>query len=290
MGKRQHYLSQFYLRGFSTNYISSHIITKSKEKVWCYSEDSRNILNISIKNIGFRNNYFSFKSENGIIIDIVDQAIQLLENQVAPIIKLIDSNVSKLQTLPVKERKNISIKQLTTKQKHDLIRYLIFYMNMNPKLRDKLTERLYDLEFKFLKENSLGEKRPSTKKVIIETLLNIGTDKKMHFFNTLVQKRFFVGFYPKATTSFITTDNPVVRFRKDGKNGIIYDDTEIYLPLTQRCILMLVDKDNDVETYFPIPDKKRISEFNKLIASNFYKLIIGRDKRLVEIMADSVKK
>ncbi len=290
MGKRQHYLSQFYLRGFSTDSISSNVKGKSKDKVWCYHKDSDEIIKIGINNIGFRNYYYSFKGDEGHNINVIDEAIQSLENQVAPTIKIIDDNIRLLQSTPLKSRKKISIKSLTPEQREFIIQYVIMYMNMNPKLRDDLTKKLDDFEYNILGEKSLGIKRSSTKKAIIETLINIGTDKKINFFNILMQKQIYIGYYPNNSTSFITTDNPIVRFRKNGKNGIKYYDTEIYLPLTQRCVLMLVDKDNGFENYFPIPDKKRISEFNKLIALNYYKLIVGRDKKLIEKMADTVKK
>jgi len=157
-----------------------------------------------------------------------------------------------------------------------------------PSIMDKAFSELAEFWEGSLGKESKDKYINKIKRDAIKTSMSIGSSGKYDFYEILMNKKLFIGYVPSVDTSFITTDNPIVMFRKNGPDGIRYLDTEIYFPLTQRCILMLVDKNDDNIEYFKIPYKKKISNFNKYIASFSKEIIVGRDKELIESISNSI--
>ncbi|GAH69686.1 unnamed protein product, partial [marine sediment metagenome] len=83
-------------------------------------------------------------------------------------------------------------------------------------------------------------------------------------------------------------DNPVVRINKNDPNGIIYDSTQIYLPLNQRAILKLYGRGNEliVQNY---QDISEVFKLNCFIAKNATEYIICSNSDYLVRILESIK-
>jgi hypothetical protein len=108
-------------------------------------------------------------------------------------------------------------------------------------------------------------------------LVDIGAGKQFDFVRILSEKNFRMIFLSNDNSSFITTDNPVVRFNKSDADGIGIHTTEIYFPISQRCLAFLHGRGDKFE-YMSLSNRKLVFELNTFMASKAKYFIIARDR------------
>jgi len=273
--KRQHYLPQFYLKGFATRTS----LENNNPEVWLY-----------IRNTAEKSHYYSWVNEKGEWDHTKDSELSELENSVAPLIKKIDRNVIKLIKHQTSESQIDQLETVDASEISGLLHFVVSMMTRVPAVIDKMSENVEE-GLGFIFGDNLYEKDSNlTKQSVIPSALSIGAglSKENDFHKIFLSREISVAYVPDFNASLITSDNPVWRWRREGDDGIKYEDTEINLPLTQHCQLLITGKNKGKPlSYFKIHDKQAIEGINSYIAHNSKAFIVGRDKLLLNRIAKS---
>ena len=241
----------------------------------------------SIRNIAQKSFYYSWKNENNKQDISFELFFQRLETAVSPIIKKIDDFCNTfLNATP-----NQLVYQppiISESEKIILLEFLITMISRVPAMMDKSYNQLKDIW-----KDSIGDELTKKydhliKEAAIKASLSIGTFNEYDFLSLFLSRQMCICYIKSENTSFITTDNPVVKFRNSGPDGLKFDDTELWLPLSQRCLLMLTGKNDGNVTYQKVVGKQLISRVNRHIASKSKDIIVCRDRELLESIVKKV--
>ncbi|NHZ87170.1 MAG: DUF4238 domain-containing protein [Planctomycetia bacterium] len=284
--KKQHYLAQFYLKGFCSDYNTSiKQISKNSNRLWYYDLKRKEYRNQHIRKIASQNYFYSWTDEMGKKDYSIEKELGEFENQISPLIKEINDITVLLQ----KHRKITHNVTINSNQRIWLLEFLRMMIVRVPSLINTIKNAFVnDMENNF--PELFDSKDSSFKKDVLKTVLNIGS-KKNKFLDVWFNREIWIVFPSSNKASFITSDRPVWRFNKNGPNGIAYDDTEVYLPLTQNCLLMVTSQETDTSLlrFTSINDKSLIREFNKRQASYATEIVLGRDEDLLRSLLKSIK-
>ncbi len=284
--KKQHYLAQFYLKGFCTFYNHNNVTKKKiKEKLWYYDVKRNEFRNQNILEVAAQNYFYSWTNEKGEKDFSVENSLQKFENQISPLINEINEFV-----IALRQRKDKTYNvTVNSNQRMWLLEFLRMMMVRVPALINTLNDGfINDMKESF--PEILDFKEKSLKEDLLKTALNVGNYENK-FTKIWFDREIWILFPSSPETSFITTDRPVVRFNKKGADGLAYDDTEVYLPLTQNCLLMVTSNESDVSKlrFSSLNDKGLIRKHNKQQASYATEIVIGRDNALLESLLKNLK-
>ena len=286
--KRQHFLPQFYLKGFAPK----KSLESGNPEIWLYSKELEEVKRKGIKNTAQKPHYYSWLNDEGERDHSKDSELSRLENFVAPIIRKIDRNVMQLIRHQGYESHFGNLEDVNSTEVSELLLFVVSMMTRVPAVIDKMSENV-EQGLRYIFGDELYEKDSNlTKKTVVSSALSIGSglSSENNFHQIFLRREASIAFVPDLNSSLITSDNPVWRWRREGENGIKYDDTELNLPLTQHCQLLLTGKNTGMPlTYFRIPDKQTVTRINKNVAQNATTFIIGRDKLQVRKLAQSLK-
>lgn len=275
--KKQHIIATNYLKGFSK--IDYYKNSKANCPVWIYNIEENSLKNKSPHNIAWRPYYYSSIDENGTYKHLIEKEFSKLENMANILIRKIDSNIRDI-------RRNKEITILTEEDRILLIHFIFWHMKKVPAVVDELYDKLSTEYKEISKKYNSTFNETEVKNKTLELMINMGAGKEFDFIKTLMQKDFSIVFLSSDKSSFITTDNPVVRFNKTDKNGIGIDTTEIYFPINQRCLIFLHGNGNKFE-YLKFSKRSYLYQQNKFIASKAKYFIVSRDKEyLIKILKD----
>lgn len=274
--KKQHYLPNFYLKGFANGPQGINGNRTGEYNVWFYNKKTNELIFKSTKNVAYEPYYYSYKNRLGEYIHDIELEFSRLEDLSKKAFKKIEDSVTKL----AKHRLNHDL----TIDKNDIIDICQFIANMmrrNTKIIDNMTKELTEFyEKQSMKYNHIYDSE-EIKKGVLSVMRDIGKNDEYNFLKKLITKNFYFLYITKANMSFITSDFPVVTFRKNGPSGIAYSDTEIYFPINKYLLLTLYGEGGNI--YFKkFNDSKKISHLNRYIAKTSHNIIIGRDKELLE--------
>ncbi|WP_279305819.1 DUF4238 domain-containing protein [Leptospira kmetyi] len=85
-------------------------------------------------------------------------------------------------------------------------------------------------------------------------------------------------------SSFINSDNPVLRTNATGPNGFSYPSTEVSMPLTSKIAISLIGESQKIQ-FRTLHDRKEIRRINQSFAMNADKYIFGRNKELIDSLS-----
>lgn len=280
--KRQHYLPQFYLKGFSINFLLPPLKRDQDYLIWYYNKKSRRVNSKPVKKIAVKNYLYSWKVPEGSYNVDIEKILSQSEAIIAPVINKIHNNIILLSKSP-RSRKSKKLLHHDEEDWSILIEFLLMMIRRIP----KTIKKVFNDYKKYLEENMETDLSDTyvqeIKKGAVITSMMIGDGSGQHdLFDTLAQKNLFLLYIRSDKASFITSDNPVTRFRPKGDNGWKYEDTEIYLPLSQKCLLMFTGINDGKVHYRPITDTKVVSNWNKYFASFSEEIVIGRDEALMK--------
>ena len=224
--KHQHYLPQFYLKQFSRDNLNRR---KEDITVWCYFRNNKQIKRKSIVNIAQKSYYYSWQNSVGEYDLSIEKVLQKLESAVSPIIKRIDGNCKTF----LKSSPNQLLTQpalITEREKITLLEFLITMISRVPAIMDKSYNQLKDFWKDSIGDDLTNKYDHLIKEASIKASLSIGTFNEYDFLSLFLSRKMYICYLKSENTSFITTDNPVVKFRKIGPDGLKYDDTELDFP------------------------------------------------------------
>lgn len=226
---KQHYISQFYLRGFSDDeiYIYRYDI-----------QDKKNVKQVPINSICYEKNLYEFKNTDGEYIErnIVEDRLAILEGKISEVINEIDRN----STEP---RNYMTGSFLSKEQKAFLISFATIQILRVPEIIKLVSEEI-SREFNVESEDISNNYAISTCLPIFKTL---NPEEKsvfwgvMEWFNDMT---FAIG----VTNSepFVTSDRPcclIMHPEKEKLEKFIPD--EIVFPLSSKLILLMHPYNDD---------------------------------------------
>lgn len=277
MGKRQHYVSQFYLKNFSD---------KNQKSIGLYRfTDQKLIINASIKDIAYRNNFY-------------DE-----DNSIENILTNMEGHWNKI--LNVFIGKNISADTIKwIEENKDEIVYDIFRLFAITKTR---TAQQGDSQFKMMKaiENRVGNKMssdtynqyfgymPELKKHPSNISLKVGL-KSIPFYAGLD----LLVIYNLSNIKFITSDvpifsiNPYYERRKYNISfGLVSMGLQEFLPISGEVCLCLYDRNTYIKRYKSalcfINSGHTVNLMNQLSVQNAYEQIffsVGEDEEYIKTL------
>jgi len=272
--KIQHFLPQTYLKGFSKKEKSP--IGDKIDVLNIYDFKKQTLKGRQTNKIAWKPYYYSFKDENGELDHSMEKKFSELEDFTKRIFSIIDDDISKII-----ENKHSEIKKIMPIDKDLLITFVFMMLKRVPKQLEEIQNGLKKIAI------DIKEKYPEAiisdeeiKKRTILVMHELGLSNEFNILEKLKSKNILFAYIHNDKTSFLTTDNPVVFWRKEGPPGIGYDDTEIRFPINKRCLLVLHGIGEKIEiTQFS--NRKRIYEWNLYMAKYAKDLIIARDSDLV---------
>ncbi|NQV17111.1 MAG: DUF4238 domain-containing protein [Armatimonadetes bacterium] len=270
--KKQHFLSQFYLKGFSRP--NPHPKSKGCQN-WFYDIIKRKICFQEPHNFAFRHYMYSKISKDGSYDPSLEKYFSRLENKMKVLFNKIDNNIFAI-------RNNKEIMQFDNSEKELLIQFLFWNIKKNPSMKKKIEKMILN---KIVNDDSLlvSEKDFDNIKIFIQNttvdlIKNLGDEEEEKIMNILLNKNVFFFYLSNDESSFITIDNPIVIFNQSNLDGIIYENTEIYFPLNSRCLIWLFETGRKF-IFKKMPNRKKLFELNVYIAKKAKELIISRDKK-----------
>ncbi|MFH1852477.1 MAG: DUF4238 domain-containing protein [Candidatus Neomarinimicrobiota bacterium] len=276
--KKQHYVARSYLKGFSKEYLKPMRNQNNNEfYLWYYDIERNEYRKQHIKEVAQQRYFYSWITENGTRNYSLEEHLSEIECAIYPLICDINTVSTGLQSRKQKTGQ-VTISQ---NERDWLIEYIRIMMVRVPSTINTIRDSLIDELSAFTQEN-VNSSSELIKHDSLMVAFEMGT-KDNKFLDILRERELWV-FYPAdQQTSFITTDRPVTRFNKLNPDGIIYDNTEIYIPLTQNCLLMVtgVEKNKNLLRFTSINDRSLIRRMNRYLASFATKIVIGRDKTLL---------
>ena len=277
--KKQHFIAENYLKGFSR--IDYFTTVGANYPIWIYDIEKKSLKFRSPHNIAWRPYYYSSIDENGEYEHKLEKDFSKLEGLINILIRRIDSNIRHI-------RKREEIKPLTEDDRMLLIHFIYWHMKKIPSVVDNIHSEVSKMFTEIAQRYESTFSEAVVKNATLEIMRDIGTRPEYDYVKALLQKNCRIAFLSNDDTSFITTDNPVVRFNKTDTNGIAKDSTEIYFPLNQRCIVFLHGNGDKFE-YLRLSNRKYLFEHNKFVASNARYIIIGRDREYLIKILNSLK-
>lgn len=277
---RQHYVPQFYLKNFA------NVKDTNNHWIYCFDKTKKeeNIYPSNIKNIAQEKYFYETNSQN------IENNLSKIEydwsNSLNDIIK---GNYKTLRNKNI--RFNLAMFILI-----QFIRSLEIRRTIS-ELYIQFNERVNELELKFpediqsrIKSDMKNENIKSQHINLLESFPN------PEILFCLMHKKWFL-IENKTNTNFWTSDNPVVLDNPDGRMGLLADNIHIYLPLTPRLCLGLLDGCNirNINNYLnknnnnfysdrcKINDINKINKLNKLQAAQSTRHIFSKEEDLVQI-------
>lgn len=274
--RKQHYLPNFYLKGFSNGPLMINGLLTKEFNVWLYDRLKNEFAFRSTKNIAYEPYYYSFKNTDGNYIHDIEKEFSQLETLAKKVFLKIDNIIASINENPACQKEYLNNNDI-----RDICLFISNMMKRNTKTIESMTKELTDFYKKqAIKYNHQYDKN-EIKRGVLKTMRQLGTSEEYNFVEKLYSKNFYFLYITKPNMSFITSDFPIVTLRTSGPSGIAYPDTEIYFPINRKILLTLYGEGSEV--YFrKFNESKKIYSLNKHIAKSSNNIIIGRDEELLK--------
>lgn len=286
--KNNHYLSQFYLKGFMCNEKWTYFWDIKRQPNWNINKSDNYR---RIEKVGYENYLFCIKNRDWTYDKSLEIEFSQKENEYKKLLEKIISSV-----------KNIHKSEwykLNSEEKLLLIDFLRFQFKRSLIIQNWLWECLVN---KF--ENIINELYLS-KKINKELYFNLticskeNNDKSIHntkvemarnifwnkeiWENIMNSKDLYIFYTSRKDKSFITSDFPIYRHNENGNNWILHNDTEIVFPLSSNVVILFYQK-WDKQIYHCENDDKFINKVNWMILANADNLKISNNFELLKEM------
>lgn len=287
MFKNQHYLSKFYLKGFTKKYVFNKV---KSYNLWIYNKTENRLILKQPDNTCVKSYFYSKINEDGSYNHQLEKELSKIEDKVKIVIDKILKNIYRLI-----ESKDLRLISITSKDIDYLIEFVVWQIKRIPLYFDSIDGQYFKFKEKMKEELNRILSNTNSEEIIdevldfnsfknskIDLIQNLGTESNMNFYEAIRNKNIIIYYITNNESSFITTDNPVIRinYEQKDKNGIGIPSTCIFFPLHKRCCLFLYGLGNSFG-FHSLLRSEDINYINDLIANSFYNIIISRDKELI---------
>ncbi|MDF3822278.1 DUF4238 domain-containing protein [Leptospira sp. 96542] len=266
MGQNQHTVPQIYLSSFTdfrSEFPDKPLKIFDKDKKLFFSRGTKNFLTL--------NHFYSFRNETGEKDNKIEKYLSALETKFAGAKKRLISEIENFS--------NISSKiYISEEDKIIFGQFLIWQYKRTISFMQNIEEGLAK---EFEKDGLSIDKLPNgnysyeMKNYVLFVLSKFGENSDMNFLEILLRKNLVISIIPDNISSgFITSDNPVLITNKNENTGIVFENTEISIPLTPKIALSFFQTGNSVIKNIQ-RNKLEIRKTNISIAKNAFRYVIG---------------
>lgn len=224
--KKQHYLAQSYLKGFSAGTY------KGVPQIWYTNNKTRELKLSSIKNTAHRSYYYSKQVNEKKYDHQLEKDFSQIERKYPITLKKIKSAITAINL-------NNKLPKFTHDDHELLCLYIAINMSRIPRFMDWAKT---EAEKHNIKMNKLGfaeSLASSSQNLSIDALIYFYKNSLPKIIEILKRKNMTIHYIISRKYSFITSDNPVFVYRPEGPNGIIHNDSNIFFPLNSSSVLKL---------------------------------------------------
>jgi len=292
--KRQHYLPQFYLKGFT-----------KEEKLWVYDREKNEFRIQTPLNTAIEKDYYSFIDNKGEKNKSIEKMLANIEGRVVPVF----DKISKQENLSVEDKGIMSL----------FLSFFIYRVPEFQKLSDEIAHKISEITIK----NLISSKEQAAKwiknyekdtgktfDVAPETLFEYAQNPQFEITidrNTTLKQMLDLSYKHKDylfnmdweilrapnNTSFITTDNPFVLLPPKGfpigirGYGLRTKGVKKIIPLSLDHCILIGTPGNDFK--YINSTSRMVRGINLFVASRCDRFVIGRDERLLINIVKSTK-
>ncbi|MFA5584661.1 MAG: DUF4238 domain-containing protein [Bacteriovoracaceae bacterium] len=284
--RNHHYISQFYLRGFTKS-------GKSKEKIFVFDKHEQSFFASNPKNVGSKRDFNRISLEGK--ENILEEQLAELEGVLAPIFK-----------------KTIDIRKFPNDEDlYGILKFISMLAIKNPVVRHQFDDFWKTIADRFMTMTLMSEERyldqcrqagiPEEKIVPYEqekeffndkTRYTIDVNQEIHAFgesgviehltNLLCHRNWFLLVTNDDNTEFITSDFPVSLTSKNKRTGIQgvgfgHSDSEVFFPLSKNLALLGVFEESEHDKVIYVPEKN-VTMLNKMTYAFSNRQIYGSKK------------
>lgn len=282
--KNQHYLPQSYLNGFTK--VEKAPNGEKTDLLWIYDINKKNLKQRSPLNIAKKPYYYSVKDKEGEYDHRLEKEFSKIEGSVKELFNRINSDLDIFIN-----KSNEKLNRLMPEDKELLITFVFLMLKRVPtimdEVKDEMTKIARSQEDKY-KEVNLNISSEVIKRNSLWIVENLGLSQEYNIPKKFASKKILISYISNDKSSFITSDNPVTRWRKKGPAGFGFDDTEIYFPINQRCFLTMYDSGEDIGI-LKLTNRKQIYSLNLYNARFAKEMLISRDRELIEKICKVLK-
>lgn len=246
--KRQHYVPQFYLKNFSTAKKNNNYI------IYCYDRINNKIYPNNVKNIA-QEEYFNeteeLSIENG--LDKHEHTSSILINEL-------------IKTQEYQILNDFVVKSYLSSY---MLRQIIRTKNIRNQIEDYF-QSMIDEEIEIpekVKKYDIKNAKEEAKFGHIALTYKEFYDKLSYF----VMKKWIL-IKNQTDINFWTSDNPVAIYNKDGQRFLDKMDTHIFLPLTPKLCLCLIEPASYINFKKPIKNNTIDAILNNMFEAAEYKM------------------
>lgn len=132
---------------------------------------------------------------------------------------------------------------------------------------------------------SLEEYGEQAKRIALKVVKNIGAGGEMNFKSLFNRRKKAILCAVGDDNFFVTSDNPICGFRKDGPNGIGYDETEIYFPISRDYLLLLYGVGYQEQIHLHLEyDNSFFMELNRCLSRNAERYVFSPSESYLEVL------
>jgi hypothetical protein len=284
--KRQHYLPDFFLRGFG---VDGRLAVFDRIKNECRMQ--------SAKNVAVIGHYYTFEGENGTKDYEIEKMLGIFERKAKPVIDKLDHGA-----------------EISTGERTDLGYFLALLITRVPR-HERTGEEIINIALKHLTKDWFPSME-AIRQRFEGTEQAMNDEQAAYFYQFVHEERYtikrsrnntivdaierarqaaphmiFMDWLVVHTTDefpFVLSDAPlgfIVDEKDQGSGepilGLLSDRVTKVIPLTQKtCLLLLGDRMKARLAHFSV-DAKQVDELNKAVIHESERIIVGRDERTV---------
>ncbi len=179
--KKQHIISENYLKGFSS--VDYYKDIKRNCPVWFYDIKNKTLKLKSPHNIAWKPYYYSKIDKDGKYEHFIEKEFSKLESLVSTLIRKIDKNVRNI-------RKKREIDILTEEDRILLIHFIFWHMKKVPSNIDTIYEGVKELYTELSQKYDEVFTESEIKNETLDLMMKVGNGEKFDFIKILSQKDF----------------------------------------------------------------------------------------------------
>lgn len=297
--KKQHYIPQFYLKGFSHD----------KNNLWMFDKKlvtQKSIMQLTTKSIAFENNFYTYKS-----IDKTKETLESMFSQMEGVASNVIEKISGGGEINEQEKSDLAVflsflwlrVPKSKKRVNDMTRDLseqisrkMIMMTPNERIREILSKEgktISDKEIQEMREFGADEKRSKfvldiPQNYWIKNMLQMGMDltptlQICDWELCIADKQF----------AFITSDNPfmlipsrpIVPFNG---LGLLTPGAKKVVPLTSKVCLVMHEPNKNPVIKYSMVNKEYFKKINRFTFNNAHRFVFSSDEgKLNKIIKDN---
>jgi len=253
--KKQHYLSQFYLRRFSAKRYAT-VPLEDENKIYRLDKTFGKIAHKSISGSAFEPFYYSRIAEDGTLDHSLEKKFSDVESAVGPVFEHIDDIVA------IFRRSNIAT-FLRRDELEAIYDFVLINLGRVPNKFEYIKRQTEEFEKTFSRRRGEAFSQDNVQNLSLQVLSGFTIDKTEKTKGFLRTRRMIICHVDPALKRFIASDVPVFFLNNFGANGLAYETTEVFFPISSDICLVMLGQDGGQQIIDLASDLDLIDQVNR---------------------------